>query len=38
MLKYHSIHVATEELGEAVRIREVFEGFQKYLFARGQIT
>lgn len=33
-LKYHSIHDATEELGEVSRIRELFVGFQKHLFEK----
>ncbi len=31
-LKYQGIHDATVELGDALRIRETFIGFQKYLF------
>lgn len=33
-LKYHSIRDAATELGSAAGIREVFVGFQKYLYAR----
>ena len=31
-LKYHGIHDATEELGEVKKIRELFVGFQRFLF------
>lgn len=34
-LKYHSIHDAVEELGEVSRIRALFVGFQRHLFAKG---
>jgi len=35
-LKYHSMGDAVLELGPAGRIREVFEGFQQYLYAESQ--
>jgi type I restriction enzyme R subunit len=32
-LKYHNVNDAVAELGEPANIREVFIGFQKYLYA-----
>ena len=33
-LKYGAIHDATEELGDATNIRELFVGFQRHLYAK----
>jgi type I restriction enzyme, R subunit len=35
-LRYHSMGDAVRELGPAGTIREVFEGFQQYLYAEPQ--
>jgi len=33
-LKYHTVHDAVEELGSVADIKEVFIGFQQYLYSQ----
>jgi type I restriction enzyme R subunit len=35
-LKYHTVHDAVEELGSVADIKEVFIGFQQYLYSQEE--